>query len=171
MSIVKIYNYLKVNDQIITGGQPTEEQIRAAAAEGYTTVINLATFDPHYSLKDEASLVKSLGMRYYPIPVDWESPKESDFEAFEQTMKQIPVEKTLIHCAANFRATAFYGLYGLKNLGWTAAQMETFRGQIWKESHYPVWEKFIAKMKRKIHPKEQVDHAERPTRRRGRTSR
>jgi protein tyrosine phosphatase (PTP) superfamily phosphohydrolase (DUF442 family) len=150
MSTEEIYNYLKVNNQIILGGQPTEEQIRAAAAEDFSTVINLATFDTHYSLKDEEGLVKALGMRYYPIPVDWENPKESDFEAFEQTMKQIPEGKTLIHCAANFRVTAFYGLFGMKNLGWSAAQMEAFRGAIWKESHHPVWERFISQMKRKI---------------------
>ena len=154
MSIEDIYNYLKVNDQIITGGQPTEEQLRAAAAEGFSVVINLATFDPHYSLKNEEALVRALGMRYHPIPVDWENPKESDFETFEQTLKQLPEGKLLIHCAANFRVTAFYGLYAMKNLGWNAVQMEAFRAAIWKESHYPVWEKFITQMKQKIIHKE-----------------
>lgn len=150
MSTAEIYNYVKVNDQVITGGQPTEEQIRAAAAEGFVSVINLATFDPDYSLEDEKSLVKGLGMSYYPIPVVWENPQESDFEAFDQVMQQLPEGKTLIHCAANYRVTAFYGLYALKNLGWTETQFEAFRGQIWQGSHIPVWERFISQVKQKI---------------------
>ena len=83
MSTQEICNYRKVNDQIITGGQPNEDQLKSAANEGFTTVVNLATLDPDYSLPDEAGLVRSLGMAYHHIPVDWEAPKESDFEAFD----------------------------------------------------------------------------------------
>lgn len=150
MSTKDIYNYIKVNDQIITGGQPTEEQLKSTAAEGFTNVINLATFDRDYSLEDETALVHALGMAYTHIPVIWENPLESDFEAFERTMKQLPSGKTLIHCAANYRVTAFYSLYAQKNLGWSEEQAEGFRLQIWKDSHYPVWEQFIKKMRLKI---------------------
>lgn len=154
MSTTEIYNYLQVNDQIITGGQPTEDQLRSAAAEGITTVINLATFDPGHSLEDEAGLAHSLGMAYYPIPVEWGNPKDSDFAAFERVMEQLPAGetpgKTLIHCAANFRVTAFYALYAQKHLGWSEAQADAFRAQIWQGSHYPVWERFIAHVKAQV---------------------
>jgi len=150
MSTKDIYNFIKVSDQISTGGQPTEDQLRSAAAEGFTTVINLATLDERSSLKDEAGLVGSLGMHYTHIPVDWENPKEIDFEAFERTMKQLPPGKTMLHCAANYRVTAFYALYAQKNLGWSEVQAEAFRLQIWKGRHYPVWEEFIKKMRAKI---------------------
>ena len=147
MSTSDIYNYIQVSEQIGTGGQPTEEELRSAAVEGFTTVINLATFDPDHSLKDEAGLVQSLGMAYYPIPVEWSNPKESDFAAFESLLAQIKDRKTLIHCAANFRVTAFYSLYAQRRLGWSAAQADAFRAKIWQGSHYPVWEQFIARMK------------------------
>ena len=130
MSTQEIYNYRKVNDQLITGGQPTEEQLKSVAEEGFTTVINLATLNPRYSLDDEAGLVQSLGLTYYHIPVEWDNPKASDFETFERLMKQLPDGKTLIHCAANFRVTAFYSLYALRNLGWSEAQAEVFRASI-----------------------------------------
>lgn len=145
-----IYNYRKVNDQIITGGQPTEAQLQATAREGFTTVINLATPDPRYSLKDEAGLVRSLGLTYYHIPVEWDNPKASDFEAFEHVMQQVAEGKILIHCAANFRVTAFYALYGLKHLGWPGAQADEFRDSIWHGSDYPIWEAFIQHMKSQI---------------------
>ena len=150
MSTQEIYNYRKVDDQLITGGQPTEEQLKSAANEGFKTVINLATINPRYSLEDEEGLVRSLGMAYYHIPVDWENPQDSDFETFEAVLKQLAEDKTLIHCAANFRVTAFYSLYAMKHLGWTEAQADEFRASIWKGSDYPIWEKFIGDMKSKL---------------------
>jgi protein tyrosine phosphatase (PTP) superfamily phosphohydrolase (DUF442 family) len=150
MSAEEIYNYRKVNNQLITGGQPTEAQLRAAAAEGCTHVINLATINPRYSLPDEDGLARSLGMGYTHIPVDWGNPTLDDFDAFEKTMQQLPEGKTLIHCAANFRVTAFYGLYAMKHLGWSETQADELRAPIWQGSDYPVWERFIRQMKDRI---------------------
>ena len=149
MSTQDITNYRRVNDRISTGGQPTQEQLRSAATEGFSTVINLATGSAHFSLDDEADLVRSLGMAYHHIPVEWENPQESDFAAFEAALQEHPEDKTLIHCAANFRVTAFYSLYALKHLGWTEAQADEFRASIWGGSDYPIWEKFIGEMKSK----------------------
>jgi len=150
MSTKDIFNYIQVNDQIITGGQPTADQLRAAAAEGFITVINLATTHSTPALKDEAGLVRSLGLNYYHIPVEWDNPKDSDFAAFEGVMAQIPAGKILIHCAANFRVTAFYSLYAQKHLGWSDAQAEAFRAAIWRGSNYPIWEQFIARIRADI---------------------
>ncbi len=153
MTTQDIRNYRKVNDQIITSGQPTEEQLKAVAVDGFEAVINLATIDPRYSLPDEAGTVRALGMSYHHIPVEWENPKESDFEEFEQVMKQLPAQKILIHCAANFRVTAFYSLYAMKNLGWSETQADAFRASVWAGSSYPIWEQFIHNMKNMINSK------------------
>ena len=148
MSSRDIYNYLKVSDDLITGGQPTADQLRSAAEEGFTTVINLAAENPQRFPVDEAELVRSLGMVYHHIPVDWDNPTEADFTAFERAMAHLPAGKTLIHCAANYRVTAFYALYAQKHLGWPEAQADHFRAAIWAGSAYPVWEQFIARVKR-----------------------
>ena len=147
MSTTDIYNYIQVNEHTITGGQPTADQLRSAAVEGVATIINLATIHSDSPLQDESGLVRSLGMNYYHIPVEWGEPKDSDFAAFEDVMAQIPAGKTLIHCAANFRVTAFYSLYAQKHLGWSEAQAEEFRAAIWKGSDYPVWEEFIGRIR------------------------
>jgi len=147
MSTTDIYNYIQVDDQIVTGGQPTADQLRSAAAEGFVNVINLATTHATPTLEDEAGLVRSLNMNYYHIPVEWGNPKDSDFAAFEGVMAQIPAGKTLIHCAANFRVTAFYSLYAQKHLGWSADQAEVFRGAIWRSNDYPIWEQFIERIR------------------------
>ena len=150
MSTQNIKNALTVNDQLLTGGQPNEDQLKAAAEEGFANVINLATLNPRYSLPDEAGLVRSLGMAYFHIPVVWEAPKDSDFDDFERVMKELPAGKTLLHCAANFRVTAFYSLYAQKNLGWTDEQAAQFRAQIWKDENDPVWEDFITNTKARL---------------------
>jgi protein tyrosine phosphatase (PTP) superfamily phosphohydrolase (DUF442 family) len=152
VSTEQIHNYRRVDDQFITGGQPREDQIRAAAAEGFRRVINLATINPRYSLPDEDGLVRSLGMTYDHIPVDWEHPTDADFAAFEQVMQGVGDDKTLIHCAANFRVTAFYSLYAMKHLGWSQSKAEEFRSSIWKGSNYPVWEEFIRRTQAQLAP-------------------
>lgn len=143
----EIYNYRKVHDRLVIGGQPTEEQLRDAASEGFEAVINLATEQPGGSLEDEAGLVYSLGMAYYPIPVVWDHPTIEDFHRFEAIFGRLTETKTLLHCAANFRVTAFYSLYALKHLGWSEEQAETFRQSVWQGSDYPVWEQFIRDVK------------------------
>lgn len=146
MSAEDIYNYVLVSDEIATGGQPTAEQIRSLAADGFTTVVNLATPDPIRAPADEAELVRALGMTYHHIPVVWDDPQEADFAAFERTMRDLPPGKTLIHCAANFRVTAFYSLYAQRRLGWPAARAQAFRARIWAGSDYPIWRAFIARI-------------------------
>jgi len=145
-----IFNYIKVNDHLITGGQPSAEQLRAAAAEGFEAVINLATEKPAGFSEDEASLVRSLGMAYYPIPVEWENPTLEDFQRFEELLESLDNTRTLVHCAANFRVSAFYGLYAIKHLGWSEAKAEAFRQPVWQGSNYPLWEQFIRRIKARI---------------------
>ena len=145
MSTEDIFNYVKVDDRISTAGQPTEDQLRDAAAEGFTTIINLAPVNPPYTPANEAGLARELGLNYIHIPVAWNNPTDADFAAFERAMSETAGDKTLIHCAANFRVTAFYTLYARKHLGWSEAQAAALRDRIWAGSDYPVWEAFIAR--------------------------
>jgi protein tyrosine phosphatase (PTP) superfamily phosphohydrolase (DUF442 family) len=144
MSTDDIPNFQRVDADTITGGQPSEDDLRAVAAEGYEVVINLATLDPRYSLPDEGGLAQSLGLAYHHLPVEWRHPHPQDYAAFAALMAQLPGRRVLVHCAANYRATAFYSLYALQALGWTAEQAAAFRANIWLPGQYPVWDDFIA---------------------------
>lgn len=150
MSVDEIYNARVVDDRLLTAGQPTEGQLREIAAAGFDTVINLAPHDGRTALPDEAGLVRELGMTYFHLPVAWDNPTDADVAAFEQLMLDLPADShTLLHCAANFRVSAFYGLYAMKHLGWSAEQAEAFRAPIWEGSDYPVWEAFISERQRR----------------------
>lgn len=150
MSASEIYNAITVSEGILTSGQPTADQLRSLPEEGFTTVINLAPIESPQSLADEAGLAQALGLHYYHIPVEWAAPQESDFQAFEQVMTHLPPGKTLIHCIANYRVTAFYSLYAQKHLGWTTSQADGFRALIWEGNDNPVWKAFIDRIKRQI---------------------
>lgn len=144
MGTKDIKNYKRVDDRTITGGQPTEDQIRSAAEEGFQVVMNLATEDPRYSLKNEGGLVRSLGMTYHHIPVDWSRPRKEDLDEFEGLMKELDGQAVLIHCAANYRVTAFYALYGMRALGWSREKAREFIASVWQPERFPAWSEFVA---------------------------
>ena len=148
MSISKIYNFKAVNERILTGGQPSEMQLEAAA--GVQTVINLATMNPRYSLEDEAKSVQDLGMTYVHIPVEWESPQKEDFTAFEAAMQAAEGKKVLVHCAANYRVTAFVSLYGMKHWGWSPAEADALLAHVWKAGQFPVWDALVVELRKEI---------------------
>jgi uncharacterized protein (TIGR01244 family) len=133
MSTESIFNFIRVSDSVATGGQPTQAQIEAACAEGFEVVVNLAPHDQENgALPDERSLVESLGMTYHHIPVDWTMPLKEDFTAFAETMDGLGDRKVLVHCAANFRVTAFYSTYAMKRHGWSARQADALMARIWE---------------------------------------
>ena len=147
MGISNIYNYIKIDDQTFTSGQPTEVQLRSAAAEGVQVVINLATLSSDNALKDERAIVRGLGMEYIHIPVLWDNPTAADFAEFVRVMQKTAGKTILIHCAANYRVTAFYSLYAMKTLGWSSKQADTLMGSIWDDDEYPVWKAFVKRMR------------------------
>ncbi len=66
--LVAVKNARVPLDGVLTGGQPTEEQIERVALAGYNTVVNLRT-DGEEGAWDEEPAVTGLGMRYVSIPV------------------------------------------------------------------------------------------------------
>src|SRR5436309_1550237 len=110
--ITDIVNFRRIDAMLDTAGQPSEEELAAAARDGIEVVINLALHDdPRYSLRDEAGSVQALGMRYVHIPVKFDAPTETDLVAFFDAIVVNAGKRILLHCAANKRVTAFLGLY------------------------------------------------------------
>jgi uncharacterized protein (TIGR01244 family) len=138
-------NFRQVDDRLLTAGQPNEAQLADAARQGVKAVINLALHDdPRYSLADEAGCVRALGMDYVHIPVQFNGPTEENLRAFIAAMDEHKSEKILVHCAANYRVTAFVGLYRVLCEGWAAGEaFETMRS-VWEPN--AVWAQFIADM-------------------------
>jgi protein tyrosine phosphatase (PTP) superfamily phosphohydrolase (DUF442 family) len=135
-------NFRRVDDRLATAGQPSEAQLAAAADEGVEVVINLALHgDPRYSLADERGSVESLGMRYVHIPVQFGAPREADLLEFCEVMDAHRERHVLVHCAANFRVTAFLGLYRVIRLGWPEESAFQLMRSVWEPDE--VWKAFI----------------------------
>ncbi len=139
MTSESIFNFIKVNERIGTGGQPTPEQLETASEEGYQAVVNLAPHDAeNNALEDEPGIVKALGMTYHHIPVPWMSPEKEQFEDFVAVMRSLVDKKVFVHCAANYRVSAFYSLYAMKFEGWSEQQADQFIARIWESN--PEWQ-------------------------------
>lgn len=141
--IQDIRNFLPLNENLLTGGMPTAEQMKLAAEAGVRVVLNLAPFDPEQDLAGEDKLAESLGMKYINIPVDWEAPTKQNLEEFIKAMDENQNGKMFVHCRANYRAAAFIALYRVNRLGWKTEDALKDLRRIWNPKEYPVWEKFI----------------------------
>jgi protein tyrosine phosphatase (PTP) superfamily phosphohydrolase (DUF442 family) len=143
-----IKNFLRISDRLASSGQPDETQLALIAAAGFEVVINLGLSDGKYALPDEAATVTTLGLAYHHIPVQFESPQYTELTAFMAIMDQLQDKKTLVHCAANYRATAFTGLYLLATSQVDQEGLRTFIAQIWDPN--PIWQQFIEEASRRI---------------------
>jgi len=136
------YNYLQINGQLATSGQPTEAQFKLIQAAGYQTVINLAPESAlENSLKTEAALLNELGIRYVHIPVDFTHPTAQDFTDFVAAMQAATAQKVWIHCAANMRVSAFIYRYRCDVLGEDKQAAHKALTHIWEP--IGVWKAFI----------------------------
>lgn len=138
-----IYNWHRLDARTTSSGQPTEAQLDALAAIGVRHVINLAPHSHRHALPDEAASVAALGMRYVYIPVDFSAPTEADFAAFCTAMAELDNDPVHVHCAANYRVSAFFCRYRRDVLGMDAAQAWAEMEDVWQPTG--VWVAFVEK--------------------------
>ncbi|MDO6776544.1 protein tyrosine phosphatase family protein [Shewanella sp. 3_MG-2023] len=101
------------NSQVITAGLPTAEQFQKLKHSGVEVVINLIPKDNSNYLAAEDRLVTDAGMVYHNIEVDWQQPTMEDVAQFISIMERNNDKSILVHCALNYRASAFYYLFQL----------------------------------------------------------
>lgn len=94
---------------LITAGQPSAQQLREAAANGVTTVIDLRRADEDRGY-DEAALAEQLGLRYVRLPIAGAGDiTDANARTLDRLLKQ-DSGKTLLHCASSNRAGALLSL-------------------------------------------------------------
>jgi uncharacterized protein (TIGR01244 family) len=144
MSIEDSYNFRRVHDGLTTSGLVSATQLGELRAEGYDAVINLLPDSHERAVTDEARIVREQGLDYVHIPVDFGAPTHADFEAFADAMDARTGQKVHVHCAANYRVSAFYGLYALQRGLCTAAEADELMRDIWDPADHPPWMQFIS---------------------------
>ena len=144
MSIEASYNFRRVDDKVTTSGVVGADRLNALGEQGYEVVVNLLPDNSQYAVSGEREIVESQGLEYIHIAVDFEKPTRSDFEQFSATMDRLHGSKIHVHCAANWRVTAFYSLYEVSRARWTVDQATEFIHGVWNPAEHPVWSEFMA---------------------------
>ena len=145
MGIEQAYNFRRVSDSIATAGIPTAGQLAELARSGVEVVINLLPDSSEYAVEGERGIVEAQGLDYHHIPVDFAAPAQADFEAFCEVMRQSEGRNLFLHCAANYRVSAFYSRYAVESGQWSPADASAFVASIWDPEQYPPWPAFIAR--------------------------
>jgi uncharacterized protein (TIGR01244 family) len=116
--ITGIPQFVKVTDQVWTGGQPWLEHLPKLKDAGIKVVLNLRPHTEYEGAREEAK-VKELGMTYLNIPVDPQSPDELDADDFLKiTDEQLKNGPVFIHCAVGARVGAFWMIRRVMRDGW-----------------------------------------------------
>jgi uncharacterized protein (TIGR01244 family) len=102
-----IRNFLQVNTEFCTGGQPRLEHFDKLKADGVTAVLNLRTPGEHRA-EEERAAVEKAGMKYFNIPVVYTAPTDAQVDEFLRITDDAANRPMFIHCTAAIRVGAFW---------------------------------------------------------------
>jgi len=89
----------------ITGGQPTEQQIKSfKAAGGEVVVDNRDPMEPRPF--DEPSTVRAAGLEYITLPIVHGAVTTATMKQMHETLKRLEGKKALLHCSSGNRTAA-----------------------------------------------------------------
>lgn len=144
MAFNKAYNFKQINKLISTSGTIKYIDVSKVSDDGYALVINLLPDDNEHARENEKADFDKQNIQYVYLPIDWDKPTDAEYLEFESVMNQFKDKKIHIHCAANFRVTAFYGVYACRNLGWTKEQCIELTSVFWDVSKFSKWQRLIS---------------------------
>ena len=139
--LADIRNYKEYSPTFSSAGQPSREQLDLVKEAGFERVAYIAFSNSRGAIADEDAVVKELGMDYVQVPVIWNAPTKADFYAFAGAMQREPDKKTLLHCVANYRASAFAFMYRVVYLGVPVAEAKADMNTIWQPNE--IWRYLI----------------------------
>jgi outer membrane protein assembly factor BamB/protein tyrosine phosphatase (PTP) superfamily phosphohydrolase (DUF442 family) len=139
----EIRNFLRVNKDFCTGGQPKLEHLEKLKADGVKSIINLRQPSEHRA-EEEAAKAKELGLRYFNIPVAFGNPNEEQVAEFLKITDDPDNRPIFIHCTAAIRVGAFWMIRRVLRDGWKVEDAEEEAKKIGlRES--PHWNEFARK--------------------------
>ncbi|HWS86466.1 MAG TPA: sulfur transferase domain-containing protein [Pyrinomonadaceae bacterium] len=118
-----IRNFLRVNKDFCTGGQPRNEHLAKLKEEGVRAVINLRPPGEHRA-EEERAEAERLGLRYFNVPVVYREPKEEQATEFLKLTDDEANRPAFIHCTAAIRVGAFWMIRRVLRDGWTIEEAE-----------------------------------------------
>jgi protein tyrosine phosphatase (PTP) superfamily phosphohydrolase (DUF442 family) len=133
--------FAQVEEHLATSGMPRPEDFAAIRRAGFEAVVNLALPTSDNAMSNEGDLVAREGMTYVHIPVKFDAPTAKDFALFSMLMDGLEGQRVYVHCAANWRVSAFVFLRRVLNGHASRADAERDLLKVWNPD--PVWRAFI----------------------------
>ena len=118
-----IRNFLRVNKDFCTGGQPRTEHLAKLKEEGVRSIINLRPPGEHRAEEEKAE-AERLGLRYFNIPVVFAEPKEEQVAEFLRLTDDPANRPAFIHCTGAIRVGAFWMIRRVLRDGWSVEDAE-----------------------------------------------
>jgi uncharacterized protein (TIGR01244 family) len=145
-----IRNFLRVNEEFCTGGQPRLEHLAQLKEQGVRAVINLRRPSEHRAEEEEAE-ARRLGLRYFNIPVAFGEPRDEQADEFLKLTDDPANRPAFIHCTAAIRAGAFWLIRRVLRDGWTVerAEEEAARVGLREAPHLNEWARAYIEKRRK----------------------
>jgi len=98
-------------DSVLTGGQPTFDQIIQAAETGFKAVVNLRTDKELPDPAQELTWVEGAGMKYFHIPISVpEGLTPQKTKVFADVLSKQENYPLIIHCKSGERVGAMFTL-------------------------------------------------------------
>ena len=125
---VKIKNFGQMDERFFRGARPSAEDLKALAALGVTTIIDLTDNSREY----EQPAVEAAGLKYINIPmVDKSYPSLDQVNEFMKVVNDPSTGKFFVHCAGGRHRTGVVGaVYRFNvnkwNLDQVLAEMNNF---------------------------------------------
>ena len=143
-AVERSFNFRRVDEHLTTSGLVPPDALAELGSDGVDAVIDLLPSTADHAVKGEAEIVASQGIAYVAIPVDYGAPTRADFDAFVRAMDEHDGQRVHVHCAANYRVSAFLALYAELRGRWTREQADAFVADLWAPAEYPAWAELMA---------------------------
>ena len=117
-------NFLWVNQDFCTAGQPTHQDLIRLKQKGVHSVLNLRTTVEDPGVAKEGAAVQALGLKYFHLPVDSNRLTTKLGDEFLRIVSDESNRPLFIHCASANRVGAFWILHRVINHGWSLAKAE-----------------------------------------------
>ncbi len=145
---IHIGNFEQINQGVLRGAAPSDQDIRALASSGVRTIVNLR-MGGAASAREER-LAKELGVEYIHVPMGFSKPSSDKLKTVLQTLVDKEKQPVFVHCRQGADRTGIViAMYRMLVDRWDfdAAYIEM------RHHHFKPW---LASMKKAVHDCRQI---------------
>jgi len=143
-AVERSFNFRRIDERLTTSGLVPPDALAELGRDGVDAVIDLLPATVEHAVAGEDEMVRAQAIDYVAIPVDFDAPTRADFDAFVRAMDEHAGQRVHVHCAANYRVSAFYALYAERSGHWTRERADAFVADLWSPAEHAPWAEFMA---------------------------